>query len=64
MPRWLLWLVPALVIATVIGLVAWRSTRAADDDAEAEIAAAPPEDEATPSRAETEEQMRAIGYVQ
>jgi hypothetical protein len=64
MPRWLLWLVPALLIATVIGLVAWRSARSTDDDAEMEIAASPPEDEATPSRAETEEQMRAIGYVQ
>ncbi len=64
MPRWLLWLLPVLLIAGVIALVLWRTSRDPDPEDAEEVVEELPVDEATPGRAETEEQMRAIGYVQ
>lgn len=63
MRRRLLWVLPALVpVALVVGVVLWWQAREPEPvPAQDEPT---PEEEPTPSRVQTEDQMRSIGYVQ
>ncbi len=63
MRRRLLWVLPALLpVALVVSVVLWWQA------GESEPVPAPeeptPEEESTPTRVQTEDQMRSIGYVQ
>ncbi len=66
MPRWLLWSIPVILLLGAVGVaVAVRAQREPPEDAESQITEEEPTaEEPTPSRVETEDQMRAIGYVQ